>query len=217
MSNLISLMHKALLALALSCASAAALAGPSYHVTVNTAGLSGAGFLDFSVVGAPGAPGAIASVSNLTGDFGLEAERVGAVAGSIPAGFTLTNAAGDNYLTQAVNFGALFGFDISFAGDYESLEGIDGATFTIGLFDDLFSQYTLAASFAVQPAIAGVPVSLTAETHLSGVTIEQPSAVPEPAAPVLVLTGLMVAGALLRRRSIARKPRALHDSSHAMV
>ena len=195
-----SIFQKTLLALALACSSAVALAGPNYHVSVSTAGYTGAGYLDFSVVGTAGAPGAVASISNLSGDFGVEAERVGAVAGAIPAGFTLTNAAGDNYLTQAINFGGLFTFDISFAGEYESVEGIDGATFVIGLYDALFSQYTLVADFAAQPRTDVSDSSLTATAHLPAVSIEALHAVPEPSELALVLTTLLAAGAALRRR-----------------
>ena len=61
-----------------------------------------AGSIPPSSARSPGAPGAIASVSRFEGVFGAEHERVGQVAGAIPAGFTLANGAGDNYLTQAV-------------------------------------------------------------------------------------------------------------------
>lgn len=201
MLRFIPQVRQAVMALALACASAAALAGPTYHVTLNTAGLTGTGYLDFSVVGANGAPSAVASVSNLSGAFGLEADRVGAVAGTIPASFTLANAAGDNYLTQAVNFGGLFGFDVSFGGDYETVAGIDGATFAIGLFDALFAEYTLAATFAAQPGSLLGGATLTAEALLPSVDIDAVSEVPEPSQLALLLTALVAAGAVLRRRS----------------
>lgn len=195
-----SVVRQAMLALALVCASAAASAGPSYHVTVNTAGLSGSGFLDFRVEGGPSAVGAVATVTNLFGSFGAEAGRGGAVVGTIPAGFTLSNAVGENYLTQALDFGGLFGFDISFAGDYETVSGVDGATFAIGLLDGLFAEYTLAATFAAQPPGALGGASLSAEAQSPAVAIDQVSEVPEPSELALMLTALVAAGAMLRRR-----------------
>lgn len=213
MTSLFSTFRRLLFALTL-LASGSACAGPAYHVTVDTAGLSGSGFLDFAVIGAPGAPGAIASVSGLTGDFGPELERVGQVAGGIPAGFTLANGVGDNYLTQAVTFGGLFAFDIRFAGDYETVNGIDGATFAIGWFDAAFSQYTLAATFAAQPGNALEAASLTPTVLDAAVTVSE---VPEPSQLVLVWTAIAAALALRARRSLASKRRHVSGSQHMLA
>ena len=196
MLKLSSLLQHAALALALSCGAGSAAAGVLYHVDVNTSALSGSGFLDFAVAGWAGAPLASATVSNLTGAFGAEAARNGSVAGAIPAGFALTSAAGDNWLTQEVSFGGMFGFDISIAGPYETVDSGDGATFVIGLFDALMAQYTVAAEFAAQPGLNGAPASLTPSADEALASI---NAVPEPAAPALLLAALLAAAAVRRR------------------
>ena len=210
MSNFTSFLRQAALALLLACGAGAALAGPSYHVTIDTVGMSGSGYLDFSVVGTPGSASAMATVSNLAGAFGAEYERIGAVSGSIPAGFSLANGDGDNYLTQMVTLGGLFGFDISFAGDYQTIEGSDGATFAIGLFDELFSQYTVAATFAAQPAFNGEAANLVASAEMDAVDIAPASAVPEPSQLALMLMGLCAAGFVVRRQRRCRRPMPAH-------
>lgn len=194
-----SLLQRAALTLALACGSASA--SQIFHVDLNTTALSGSGFLDFAVNGRTGAPLASATVSNLSGAFGAEAERGGAVDGSIPAGFTLTSSAGDNWLTQAVTFGGMFGFDISIGGDFETVAGSDGATFAVGLFDALMGQYAVAARFATLPGLDGLPASLATSADPALATLAEAQAdVPEPAAPALFLAALLSAGLVLRRR-----------------
>lgn len=204
MFNPLQTLRRVLFALCLMLGSGAAFAGPIYHVTVDTAGLTGQGFLDFSVIGTQGAPGAFATLSNFSGAFGAEADRVGAVAGAIPAGFTVANGAGDNWLTQSVSLGGVFAFDIAFGGDYETVQGIDGATFAVSLYDELFSAQTLVATFAAQPGSVLGAASLTPEALYAGAAI---TPVPEPSNLLLVLTALLVVGALrLRSLTATQRP-----------
>ena len=209
MFNISFMQHtlpRLLCAATLALAASAAVAGPSYHVDIDTAALAGqSGYLDFSVIGTLGAPSARATFTNFTsalGNYGIESDRVGAVLGGIPAGFSLANAAGDNYLTHAISFGGLYGFDVSFSGDYQSVSSPDGASFAVGLYNASFTDYQQQARFDVQPAFGTSGASVTPFALGAGVSIAalNTSPVPEPASWAMMLTGLFVTGAIARRR-----------------
>lgn len=190
---------------ALSFASAA-FAAPTYHVNLDTSGYAGqAGYLDFGTVGVAGAPGARASFSNLLssgGSYGVESDRLGAVLGAIPGGFSLDNAPGDSYLTHAVALGGMYSFDVSFSGAYQTVNGTDGASFAIGLYNGTLTDYTLLARFDVQPGSAIEAASVTPLATSAAVNITQlpSSPVPEPASWAMMLTGLLLTGAMVRNR-----------------
>ena len=203
MTNFKSLLLAATLALSVA---SAAFAAPTYHVNLDTSTLAGqSGYLDFSTVGVAGAPGARATFSNLASSgagYGVESDRVGAVLGGIPSGFSLDNAPGDNYLTHAVALGGMYSFDVSFSGAYQSVNGIDGASFAIGLYNGAMTAYTLMASFEVQPGNGIEAASITPLASSAGVAITQlpSSPVPEPASWAMMLTGLLLTGAMVRHR-----------------
>ncbi len=202
MFNFKTLLQQCLLAATLALSAAgAALAGPTYKVSVDTSALAGTtGFVDFSVVGAAGAPLATATFSNFGGAYGAEADRFGAALGGIPGSFSLQSAPGDNYLTYATSFGGIYSFDVSFSGDYETVPGIDGATFAFGLYDDSFTSYLLQASFAVQPGNGTDAASVAALAESGAVDIAEVSAVPEPGTWALMLLGVFMAGSVARRK-----------------
>lgn len=200
MINFKNILRHAVLAFALAIGSGAAVAGPTYQVTIDTSAYAGeTGLMDFVFLSNSGAPSAVATLSNFSGAFGLEQDRGGSVAGAIPGGFSLSNSDGFNFLTQFVSLGGKFMFNISFAGDYETIGGADGATFTLGLYDvDFTQQFGLPLAFELVPAFMGAPaeVVVVAEGSLAGV-----SEVPEPSELLLMLGGLAMMGLVHRRRA----------------
>lgn len=197
-----TLLQQCLLAATLAFSAAgAALAGPAYHVSVDTSSLAGStGYVDFSVVGTAGAPLSVANFSNFGGVVGAEADRFGAAFGTLQGGFMLHSAPGDNYLTYAATFGGIYSFDVSFGGEYESVSGIDGATFVVGLYDANYASYLPQASFLVQPGNDLAGPGVTPVAPFGNVTVSEVSAVPEPASWALLMLGLVMAGAVARRR-----------------
>jgi hypothetical protein len=200
MFNFKTLVQQALLAIALAIGSGAAVAGPTYQVTVDTAAFAGeTGLMDFFFFSNGGAPSAIATLSNFSGAFGAELERGGSVAGDIPGGVSFTNTDGFNYLTQVVSLGGKFMFNISFAGDYETIGGADGASFTLGLYDaDFVGSLGVPVEFQLVPAFMGVAadVIVLADASLANVNV-----VPEPSELLLMLSALAMMGLVVRRRS----------------
>ena len=207
MFNLTSLFNKALFALMLAVTAAGAAAGPTYHVSVNTTSLAaeGGGYLDFLLAGNVPAAETIVTLSNFSGAFGAEAGRAGGVTGALPGNVTLVNGDIMNYLTQAVTFGGLFGFDVTFSGGYETVGGSDGASFGVSILNAAMSDYLALdiVSFAIVPAFAGAPaaVDVAVDAALASATLADPAQVPEPSELLLMLTGLGLMGAMLRRRS----------------
>jgi hypothetical protein len=186
-----------LLSLALLCGAGAAVAGPTYHVTLDTSAHAGlSGLLDFTFLAAsPDVPQTTATLSNFSGAYGVEAGRIGAVSGAIPGLVSLTDAAGDNWLTQAVSLGGIFGFDITFDDAYLANAGLDGSTFALSLYNDDFSQYIgidgPLLRFDVLPGL----IMVSDNNDIARIAL-----VPEPSELLLVLTGLMMMGMVVRRR-----------------
>jgi hypothetical protein len=207
MFKLTTLFHKALFALMLAITAASATAGPTYHVSVNTTSLAaqGTGYLDFLLAGNVPAAETIVTLSNFSGAFGADAGRSGGVTGALPGMVTLINSDSINYLTQAVTFGGLFGFDVTFGGDYQTVGGSDGATFGVSIFNADMSAYLGldVVSFALVPAFGGAPaaVNVAVDAALASAVLADPAQVPEPSEWLLMLTGLALMGAMLRRRS----------------
>jgi len=187
-----------LLSIALLCGAGAAAAGPSYHVTLDTrahAGLSG--LLDFTfLAGNPDAPDTTATLSNFSGAFGAEAGRIGEVAGAIPGQVSLIDAAGDNWLTQAVNLGGIFSFDITFDDGYLANAGLDGSTFALSLYNEDFSQYIGIDGPLVRFDVLPGFIMVSDNNDIARIAL-----IPEPSELLLVLTGLMMMGVAMRRRA----------------
>ncbi|NNG23789.1 NF038129 family PEP-CTERM protein [Telluria aromaticivorans] len=194
MSNLKNLFIRALLALCIVSAAPAALAGPIYRVSLNTATWQGeSGYLDLSYGGLIGSATGTAVASNFTGDFDDSAEVYfdNFASGTRATGFTLISSENLAFVSQAVNFGGVFTFDLRFDSlgeglasdfgvglsdlDFNALEGFSGFTFTLLPGDDT------ALPVDPAPGIGGVV------------------AVPEPSDWLLMSTGLALLGFTLRR------------------
>jgi hypothetical protein len=203
MFNITTLARKALLAAALVFISGAALAFPSYQVTIHTQAYSGeSGLLDFNFGGNADAPMGIATLWNLTGNFGAEYDRAGDVAGDVATGLTFTSGAASTYLTQAVILGEDFVFNIAFSGPVEFMDSPSGLSFGVGLYDsDLQLSFDFPVQFDLIPAFNGDPAGLFVTANPDTTTVNELVAdVPEPSQLLLMLSALALAG-VARRRS----------------
>lgn len=198
MLNFITLARKALLAAALVICSGAALAGPNYLVTVHTQAYSGeSGLLDFAFESYSDAPGAIAHLWNVNGAFGEEFDRSGSVDGDLAHGFTFSNSSLSNYLTYGVILGGDFTFNISFHGDYETMESPNGVSFMAALYDAGFSELLGAVvQFDLVPAFNGDAAGVLVSANQDLATVAD---IPEPSQLLLMLSALALAGVALRR------------------
>ncbi|HZV65789.1 MAG TPA: NF038129 family PEP-CTERM protein [Telluria sp.] len=198
MFKLSTLFSRALLALALACGAGAALAGPTYQVTVNTSALAGAnGYLDFGFQALGSAAPAFATLSNFTGALGAAVIPSGDVVGTPPGMVTIGNTTGFNDLLQAVSFGGLFTFDLSFTAD----DGIAGSTFSVALVNDSVTDFVGYAGNIVEIALQpGAATTVNAVADFASV-----NAVPEPSDLLLMMSGLAVMGWVARRKAGAAR------------
>jgi len=193
--HLTSFFTRALLALALAGGAHAAYAGPMYHFTVDTSGLTGTGYLDLTFAALTGATPATATLTHFTGALGGTALPTGDVAGDIGSVVTLGNGQTFNELLQAVTFGGLLGFDAAFD---IAPSGSIGTGFGIALVNAALDNYVPGTSgnVATITLMPGAPA--TAWTDAAFVTA---TPVPEPAGLPVFATGCVLAALALRRRA----------------
>jgi hypothetical protein len=198
MNNFKNFFVRAVLALAFLAAAPAALAGPIYRVTLNTAWAGQIGFLDLSFGGLVGAGASTARATNFQGAFDDTAppyfELEERASGARSTGFTLVGGEGLALVSQAVSFGGVFSFDLQFDIAASGM----ASDFAIGLLDENFNPLTggdAVLSFTLTP---GGELSFIGE-ELARVEIIND--VPEPADWALVMTGLFLIGAMRRVQS----------------
>jgi len=194
MFKLTAFFSRALLVLTLVVGGAPALAGPLYHVSVDTAVFAGSsGFLDLSFLGLGTAAPATATLSNFAGNFGSSAELAGDVRGDVGSRIVIGNRDGFNDFLQTVTFGGLFSFDLRFDTKGKG----DGTTFGLALINEDFSGYLGADGNIAQ--IALLPAAPDALFAVEGLAkISEVAQVPEPALWLLLATGLVLIGATRR-------------------
>lgn len=196
MFNLKNLFARALLALMLATGAAAASAGPIYHVTIDTQGMTGTGFFDFLLLGdASTAAPATFTLSNFTGLYGLGVTD-GDASGNVGSNVIMGNADGYAHLLQAVTLGGVFGFNLEFA---VGLEG-DASVLGIALINEAMDAYLGMDGDLAQFELA--PSGLVISPDNVFVSISPVSEVPEPAAMALLALGLMILGWTMRQRGM---------------
>jgi hypothetical protein len=196
MTILKSLMGRVLLALAIACGAGPALAGTSYHVSIDTSTLSGqSGYLDFLFLGLDSATPAAAQLSNFSGDLASSSFTLGEASGSAATGVSIANGAAWNEFGQWASFGGVFAFDVSFSVGTPLAAG---TTLSVALLDDQFNYLGTAGdlvTFALQP---GQPDGVTVNSQFATVSV---SPVPEPSSLLLMTAGALLMAGMARRRT----------------
>lgn len=185
------------LAVLVLCASHAVHAAPIYRVSLDTRSFTGQALLDLTFLANAGATPASAILDNFSGAFGAVFDASPGVAGAIPGQVVLGNGNGGDYLTQFVELGGLFSFDIAFTGAFATTENIDASLFAAALYNADLSGHIGApgslVEFALAPQVDGIPGTIGVTANgLASVT--QVNAVPEPSTLLLALGGLALLG-----------------------
>jgi hypothetical protein len=198
------------LALAVTLAAGSSMASAAViHVTVDTSSFGVAsGYLDLGLSSNITAPLSTALVNNMAGFVpGAYTESWGLTPSS---GGYLFRSDAYNDLFQAVNFGGLLSFDLTFGGVIDPV-GSHASKFLVSAYDEAFnvlgqhapSGYAMATFSWTLPRTAGVDGNIVAVIDDPAVTF-----IPEPADTLLLGGGLAVMAWMLRRRggSIGKAP-----------
>jgi len=174
----------------------------TYHVSVDSSGISGSvpGYIELQfnpAVGGNSLP-ATATIDNFTSTSftfdDLSNFSLGGVTGSLsslPLSFD-SSVGGANLFDQGVTvFGTTFGFDVTLSGAALDTTAPDGNAFFVYLLGTDFSPLVLQDGLVASIVINGDTSITTNPTDLS--TIEA-NTVPEPASLVLMLAGVSLVG-----------------------
>ena len=186
MMNLKNVFSHALLALSLLAG--AATASPVYHVALDTTGTSGDGFMQIDFLPFATSDVLTATISGLDGAF----TGTPSLDNVVQSGntFTLKSDAFSEFF-QSILLGGKFGFDVTFGG----VPTDGGSTgLSVSLLDSVGNY--LAFPAAQISLVAGMPPAVAADPAFAAV-----NPVPEPADWLLVATGLLLLGAMQRRRT----------------
>ena len=193
MSNLVSLLFRVLLVLSIAAGAPAALAGPLYRVSLDTSALAGTvGYLDLGLNGPLDAAPTVARLGNFSGAFLEGGMTSGDVGGDVVNGVVLRNGPEWNFFDQLVTFGGLFSFDVEF----DLGEGANGSLFSVAFVDDALNYLGAAGNVLEMNLVAGQSVEL----QLVDAAFASVAEVPEPAAWLLVASGLLLLAATRRPR-----------------
>lgn len=206
----INFSRHALLAVLFAGSAGLASAAGVYHVEIDTSGLTGTGYLDFSfVASASGAPAASASLSNFSGALGTLISQDGDVSGSLGTKAVFGTAGFYNDLFHSVTLGGKFGFDIAFSGAYLTTPSYDSSTFGVALYDANNAAYPGYEGNLVQFDLYPLSAAGAAGITASAASVASITAVPEPSEWLLLLAGLLVLAVAARRRQPAPAAAAL--------
>ena len=197
MFNVKHLFSHAVLAFSLAGSAGAALATPTtYHVAIDTTSVAGDALLNLTFDGAGNAGPATAKLSNFSGNYGAVYEALGAVSGNIATILSLSNTTTDNYLSQFVTLGGRFGFDVMFDVDNSA----PGTQFSVALYLPEYAGYALGSESLATINLVPEGSALVNTGRFASVS-EVSAAVPEPGQMLLMLTGLLLVAAAVRRRA----------------
>lgn len=195
MTSITSMLSRLVLAITLATGAAAAVAAPvSYHVTFDTSAYSGDGYIDLGFGGLDAAAAGTAVVSNFAGAVTNATSVIGVVSGDLTSTATF-NAADSGDLAQLIHLGGVFGFDVAF--DYASTGA--GITFAMSLLDTDFASLTSGNFFGQIFLAPDAGVTFSVYDPLATVVPTGTAAIPEPGAWLMMATGLLLMGAVVRR------------------
>jgi hypothetical protein len=206
MFNPKSFLRQCLLAVALLGSSLAAIAGPTYNISINTVALNGPGKVDFYLGAATSALPLTATVSNFSANFGaFGPDTVGNVTFDASGNLILSNQGDSAIAERAATFGSMLTFDVTFAGSFFDSIGTEGGFFSFGLYDA--DGNISFANFALDASLLPIVIDVTGFEGAT-VTLAGATAVPEPSSMLMMMTGLGLVGFTARRRKLRVAPTA---------